>query len=122
MDARRSARGWLALLLLLCGGCTAPALRSQSPEEFSEAVESRTHLIGDYARPFGNTHLKGESVGLVTGLANTGEDPAPSPQREALLHEMKTRGVNNPNQLLASPTDRAGRWCAASFPLASEGG
>jgi flagellar basal body P-ring protein FlgI len=104
MDARRLPQGWLALTLLAICGCAAPALRSQSPEEITEAVESRVRLVGDYARPYGNTYIKVESVALVTGLANTGEDPPSSPQREELLHEMKTRGVNNPNQLLASPT------------------
>ena len=43
-------------------------------------------------------------MALVTGLDNTGEDPAPSPQRAALLHELQTIGVQNPNQLLASPS------------------
>lgn len=104
MDARRLPSGWLALVWLAACGCTAPALRSQSPEEFTEAVESRTRLVGDYARAYGNNFIQIESVALVTGLANTGEDPAPSPQREALLHDMKTRGVQNPSQLLASPT------------------
>ena len=42
---------------------------------------------------------------MVTGLANTGEDPAPSPQRAMLLHEMQTRGVANPNQVLANPAN-----------------
>jgi len=104
MDARRLLAGVLAFGWLLGSGCTKPALRSQSPEEFSEAVESRTRLIGDYARPYGNSYVKVESVALVTGLANTGEDPAPSPQRETLLNEMKRRGVANPTALLASPT------------------
>ncbi len=90
-------------------GCSAmaaasPALRSQSPEDLSDAMESRTRLIGDFARPYGNTYIKVESVSLVTHLANTGEDPGPSPQRETLLNDMKRRGVANPSALLASPT------------------
>lgn len=95
---------WLACGLLAFAGCATPAMRSQSPEEFSEALESKTSLIGDVARPFGHTHVKIESVALVTGLDSTGEDPAPSPQRAALLHELQTIGVQNPNQLLASPS------------------
>ena len=43
-----------------------------------------------------------EAVGLVTGLHGTGSDPSPSPQRAALLEEMRTRGVANPNSVLAS--------------------
>jgi flagellar basal body P-ring protein FlgI len=56
------------------------------------------------ARPFGHKYVKVESVALVTGLDSTGEDPAPAPQRAALLHELKTIGVQNPNYLLASPS------------------
>jgi flagellar basal body P-ring protein FlgI len=67
-------------------------------------LESKTKLIGEVARPFGHTYVKVESVALVTGLDNTGADPAPSPQRAALLHELQTIGVQNPNQLLASPS------------------
>ncbi len=105
MDSRRNfLKDMMALAWLMASGCATPALRSQSPEEFAEAVESRVHLVGDYARPYGNTYIKVESVAFVTGLNNTGSDPAPSPQRDELLHEMKTRGVNNPNQLLTSPT------------------
>jgi flagellar basal body P-ring protein FlgI len=94
---------WL-VLVLACSGCAAPALRSQSPEDASGTLESKTKLIGDVARPFGHSPLKVESVALVTGLDSTGSDPAPSPQRSALLHELQTIGVQNPNQLLASPS------------------
>ena len=94
---------WLLCSLFAISGCAAPALRSQSPEEFTQALESKTRLIGEVARPFGHTYVKVESVALVTGLDNTGADPAPSPQRSALLHELQTIGVQNPNQLLASP-------------------
>ncbi len=93
-----------ALCILALGGCAAPALRSQSPEELADALSSKTRLVGDVARPFGHQFVKIESVALVTGLDNTGGDPAPSPQRAALMHELQTIGVQNPNQLLASPT------------------
>ncbi|MGD9719728.1 MAG: flagellar basal body P-ring protein FlgI [Pirellulales bacterium] len=95
--------------LFLCGlmalsGCAAPALRSQSPEDMAGLVESSTRLIGEVARPFGHTYVKVESVALVTGLDGTGSDPAPSHQRAALLHELQTIGVQNPNHLLALPS------------------
>jgi flagellar basal body P-ring protein FlgI len=47
--------------------------------------------------------VKVEGIALVTGLAGTGEDPAPSPQRAALLSEMNRRGIEDPNEVLASP-------------------
>ena len=95
---------WLLCTLLALCGCAAPSLRSQSPEELADALESKTRLVGDVARPFGHTYVKVESVALVTGLASTGGDPAPSPQRATLMHELQTIGVQNPNHLLASPT------------------
>ena len=43
----------------------------------------RREPVGDVARSFGSNYVKAEAVGLVTGLAGTGEDPAPSPQPRA---------------------------------------
>jgi flagellar basal body P-ring protein FlgI len=101
------ARALVGLGIGLCAlatGCATPALRSQSPEDFSEALRSNTRLIGEVARSFGDKYVQVESVALVTSLDNTGEDPAPSPQRASLLHELQRLGVQHPNQLLASPT------------------
>ncbi len=100
----KPCRAWLVCSLIALCGCAAPALRSQSPESLADVLESNTKLIGQVAQPFGHTYVKVESVALVTGLDNTGEDPAPSPQRATLLHELQTIGVQHPNQLLASPT------------------
>lgn len=101
----KPCRLWSVFVFTIILGCAGPALRSQSPEEdFEVAVESSTRLVGDVSKPYGNTYVKIESVALVTGLAGTGEDPAPSPQRAALLNELQVRGVQNPNALLASPT------------------
>ncbi len=98
-------RVWILLGIFAVCGCAGPALRSQSPEDFSGGIESTTKLVGDVARSYGDDYVKVETVGLITGLAGTGEDPAPSPQRAMLLHEMQTRGVANPNQVLASPSN-----------------
>lgn len=101
----KPCRLWSIVAFVMIVGCAGPALRSQSPEdELEAAVESSTRLVGDIAKPYGNTYVKIESVALVTGLAGTGEDPAPSPQRAALLNELQVRGVQNPNALLSSPT------------------
>lgn len=85
------------------GGCAAPAIRSQSPEETATSGPD-VRLVGDLASVAGTHPLKVEAVGLVTGLAGSGSDPEPSPQRAALLDEMQKRGVTYPNQVLASPT------------------
>ena len=100
----KPCHAWILCGLVALCGCTMPAMRFQSPEEYSATLESKTKLVGEVARPFGHTYVKVESVALVTGLDNTGEDPAPSPQRATLLHELQTIGVPNPERLLASPS------------------
>ena len=58
--------------------------------------------VSEYAHPYGMNYVKAEAVSLVTGLAGTGSDPPPTPQRAALLAEMNRREVANPNEVLAS--------------------
>ncbi len=90
-------------------GCMGPIFRPQSPDAAlsDDALKldppSHTQLVSSVAHPFGMNYVKVENVALVTGLAGTGEDPAPSPQRAALLSEMNRRGIEHPNEVLASP-------------------
>ena len=93
-----------ALALTLMAGCTAPTIRSQSPdlEELTQ-VSNATQFVNDLARPVGMRWVAVESVGLVVGLAGTGSDPPPSSQRGILLTEMQGRHVENANEVLASP-------------------
>ncbi|HTN77845.1 MAG TPA: flagellar basal body P-ring protein FlgI [Pirellulaceae bacterium] len=79
-------------------------MQSPDPESLiDEEVEKRVKLVGDLTGTWGVNYLKVESVALVTGLANTGSDPPPTPQRQALLAEMQSHEVHTPNQVLASP-------------------
>jgi flagellar basal body P-ring protein FlgI len=90
--------------LLGMSGCSwfnGLTMRSQSPEP-AEPEEPRTRLVSDLAVPFGMHPVRVQAVGLVTGLHGAGSDPGPSPQRAALLEEMQTRGVTNPNTVLSS--------------------
>lgn len=105
LRGRRPAAAGCLLAGLLAGlwGCNSLALRSQSPEDAAAEVESSVRLVGDLAKPYGASFIKVESVALATRLAGTGENPAPSPQRAALLREMQTLGVPKPSQVLASP-------------------
>jgi len=85
-------------------GCMMPILRQQSPEKNSGSKPvSSSPLISEVAHPYGMGYVKLEAVSLATGLAGTGEDPAPSPQRAALIDEMSRREVDSPQQVLASP-------------------
>ena len=87
-------------------GCSRPAMRSQSPEEFEQMLAD-VHLVGDVSIPFGMHPLVVESVGLVTNLANTGRDLPPSNTRAMLIGEMQRRGVEHPNQVLQSTSTSA---------------
>jgi hypothetical protein len=104
--ARASRAALLAVpILLAAAGCAGSAIRSQSPEiEALSKLEAATRLVGDYTTPSGLGMKRIERAALVTGLANTGGDPPPGPQRSALLADMQSRGVVEPNRLLASPS------------------
>ena len=88
-------------------GCMGPIFRPQSPDAALSTIEDGaidgTQLVSSVAHPYGMNFVKVENVALVTGLAGTGEDPAPSPQRAALLAEMNRREIANPNEVISSP-------------------
>jgi len=82
----------------------SPLLRQQSPESnLNGDLTSSSTLVSHVAHPYGLGYVKLEAVSMAAGLAGTGEDPAPSPQRAALMDEMQRREVENPKQVLASP-------------------
>lgn len=105
-DYRILARSRLAgaFVLATCLGCMNPILRQQSPEARLDLPPTPdVPLIAEYTHPYGLNYTKVEAVSLVTGLAGTGSDPPPSPQRAALLDDMNRRGVDHSNDVLASP-------------------
>jgi flagellar basal body P-ring protein FlgI len=77
----------------------------QSPddEKPEDNPSSKVKLVGDVAVPLGREALAVDGVGLVVGLPGTGSDPPASIYRTKLLDEMRKRGVDKPEQLLASP-------------------
>jgi len=88
---------------VLLGGCTGPIFRQQSPEARLDMPPApNVKLVSEYTHPYGMDYVKVEAVSLATGLAGTGSDPPPIPQRVALLGEMNRREVDNPNEVLAS--------------------
>src|ERR1043165_5067582 len=87
----------------LCAGCSGPILRPQSPEARIDLPPMPdVKYVSEYTHPFGMNYVKIEAVSLVTGLPGTGSDPPPTPQRAALLDEMRRRDIANPNEILAS--------------------
>jgi flagellar basal body P-ring protein FlgI len=101
--------GILLISLFGLSGCTSSVVLPPQTDVPCETpppepvLDTNVELIKDVASPLGMNYLKIESVALVTGLHGTGSDPAPSPQRTALLADMQARAVKNPNQVLASP-------------------
>jgi hypothetical protein len=86
-------------------GCQSPLFRGQSPEDAAQLVEESDNnwqLVGDLTLPGGMTYEWVQGVGLVTGLDNSGSDPPPSPERDALIDEMETHETAHPQTLLAS--------------------
>lgn len=102
---RQGWTAWLgAVAVIISTGCMGPILRNQSPDaELAETPRAEVQLVQSIAHPFGMNFQKVEAVGIVTGLNGTGEDPAPSPQRAAILAEMNRREIEAPNEVLASP-------------------
>ncbi|MEZ6071455.1 MAG: flagellar basal body P-ring protein FlgI [Pirellulales bacterium] len=101
------SKRWLALLsvsLLGIGIACAP-LSAADEEVAAEQVEealSGTRVVGDIAVPDGMHRVKVEGIGLVVNLNGTGSNPPISPQRAAMLDDMKKRGVRTPNYWLES--------------------
>ena len=89
-------------LTLLSQGCTSFLRKSDAEREIAEI--DLPESVGEVTRPHGLGTVTIESVGLVTGLADTGSDPPQGPHRAALLEDMKKREVDRPNQLLELPS------------------
>jgi len=96
----------MAVLLGVVAGCQSPLfVNGQSPDsELPVEEENRWQLVGEMTSPGGMSYEWVQGVGLVTGLDNTGSDPPPSAQRDALIDEMETHETAHPQTLLASPT------------------
>lgn len=110
--SRRWLDPWLCLLAAtLLAGCSTPLMLTSSDTKDSKPLaelepvveDDGVLLIKDVSVPWGLNSLALEGVGLVTGLDKTGSDPPPSPQRTALISDMQTYDVKNPNMVLSSP-------------------
>ncbi|MCU0871586.1 MAG: flagellar basal body P-ring protein FlgI [Pirellulaceae bacterium] len=99
------------LAALLLSGCTSQLLMTSSDVQDAKTLaelepepeDNGALLVKDVSVPWGLNHIALEGVGLVTGLDKTGSDPPPSPQRTALISDMQTYEVKNPNLVLGSP-------------------
>jgi len=93
------------LAATLITGCAQTLLRPDlDTSALDEVTRDDANLISKYTHPYGLEYIQVESVALVTGLDGTGEDPHPTPQRAAMVDEMKRNKVPNPNNVLQSNT------------------
>jgi hypothetical protein len=111
-----------AMLPFLASGCTAPLgltkaiastfgkdekkERKKRDAKVTAALlgkEGHSKYVGDYVSIKGEGMMTLQGVGLVNGLAGTGEDPPASFYRKMLLDDMRRMKIDNPEQLLASP-------------------
>ena len=112
MDSSKCV-GWI--LIVCAAGCQNVSLKSLRslemlrPKTDSTAdgdddlqTEVRTPLIGDKTTISGLNMVVLEGVGLVTGLAGTGNDPPPSSYRTQMLKAMRRRDIARPNMILRS--------------------
>ncbi|QDV14190.1 flagellar basal body P-ring protein [Rosistilla oblonga] len=108
--ARLGQSAFWGLLIVACCGCLSPWLGSKDDQSENEVAaveelfqsEDRPKLVRDATVSMGMHPVKLEAIAIVNGLAGTGGIPEPSPQRDAILSELKTRNVNDPNQFLDS--------------------
>lgn len=87
----------------LTTGCQSSFFRAQSPDSTEPLVDEETDvdLVSKWALPTGLHGQKVEFIGLVNGLAGTGSDPPPTPERQALIDDIQTYDVDHPNEILS---------------------
>ena len=95
------------LLLAAVGfpGCKNMLFRGQSPDNLAQIADQAadgSRYVSDVCSVWGLNFSKVEGYALVTQLPGTGSDPPISGQRNALLEEMETQQVKNPEEILAS--------------------
>ena len=124
--------GWI--LILCAAGCQNVSLKSLTSldmfrpktdrsknDDDDFQTEVRTPLIGDKTTISGLNMIVLEGVGLVTGLAGTGNDPPPSSYRTQMLKTMRKRSIARPNMILRSPSTALVIVRAYLPPLVSKG-
>lgn len=111
---QRHAVGSLAMVLVVAGlvfgsGCKNITNRAQSPDQplsvakdGSDTKELPQKYIGQNCHFWGTASAPIEGLTLVTGLKDTGSNPAPSKQRDDLIKILKSRKeIKNSKQLVA---------------------
>ncbi len=91
------------MIVAVSGGCRAMFHKNPNGKVEDPRERAKYFYIGDVTASFGLDNYEIQGVALVTSLAGTGSDPAPSVLRDQLLKEMSSRDTRHPNTYLASP-------------------
>ena len=123
--------GTLITASIALGGCTSPwtkkepelesTIRGRAIEEILKS-EDRPKIVGEVATKIDGllAPIEYQYFGLITGLADTGGDTRPSPQREIMLQEMRAEGVANPSVVMKSTTSAVVKLRAVCLPGSRE--
>ncbi len=122
--------GLWSLAAICLAGCSAPwtskepeselEKRSQAVKEVMESKD-RPFIVGDAAEVLWTETREYEGFGIVNGLLDTGGDVKPSGQRDYILREMRSDGVDNPNNVLKLPTTALARLAVVVGPEHTKG-
>ncbi|MDZ4850111.1 MAG: flagellar basal body P-ring protein FlgI [Pirellulaceae bacterium] len=116
--------------VLSLAGCTSPWTHREPDSELrkrEEAVkdvfksDERPRLIGEAAAIFGADTREYKGFGIVNGLMDTGGDVLPGSQRNFILKEMRSEGLDTPNQILATKSTAVARLTLFVGPDSTKG-
>jgi Flagellar P-ring protein len=120
---------WLLAAIFLAG-CSTPwtskepeselEKRSQAVKEVMQSKD-RPLIVGDAAEVLWTETREYEGFGIVNALLDTGGDVKPSGQRDYILKEMRSDGVDNPNSVLKLPSTALARLAVIVGPEHTKG-
>jgi flagellar basal body P-ring protein FlgI len=123
--------GTLITASITMGGCKSfwtpkeeelpSTVRARGIEKILES-EDRPKIVGEVAAKIDGllAPIEYQYFGLLTGLADTGGDTQPSPQREIMLREMRAEGVSNPSEVMKSKDSAVVKLRAVCLPGSRE--
>lgn len=122
---RRIVLGLLLMVLLPSSvGCQS-WMKNKKKEQWEKDLDriqellqdpDRPRLVGEVAVASGMVAHRFDSIGLVANLQGTGGSVRPSNQREMLMTDMRKHDINNPDEIIDSPTTAATKVRVFSYP------
>src|SRR5262245_29351169 len=86
---------------LIALGCSSDQFRLQSEDdEKGKAPEIKT--VGSVTGIFGAERIRVVGYGVIRGLQGTGSEPMPSELRRQVMHDLRSRGIEDPAEFLST--------------------